>query len=228
MNIRVIGVVLLVIVFALAMGIMSTSVSSGIPLNEAYSSGNVKVIQQTAAGAIPHQVEITNNENKQIKVKEGNSLASSVSEDLVIAEDKQIAPNSTETVKAYGIEPSQRAVPGTKLLPTNNTYNAVNSIISSSNAADSQSAYNAQLEIWTIMSGGNLNPYTGEPVAVVDTKQISWSQFRQDIANAKSSVMKTFNVNEGQISTLNQNGATFSQGSIEKVLSWIKNSLGIS
>ncbi|WP_414468968.1 ARPP-1 family domain-containing protein [Methanobacterium sp. ACI-7] len=227
MNIRVIGIVLLVVLFALSTGIMSTSISSGTPLNEAYSSGNVKVVQKSAAGTVPHQVEITNNGDNSVKVNEGNALASTVSQDLVIAEDKQISPNSTETVKAYCIEPSQRSVPGSKLLPTNNTYGAVNRIISGSNAADSQSAYNAQLKIWVIMSGGNLNPYTGEPVAVVDTKQISWGQFRQDIADAKSSVMSTFNVDEGQISNLNQNGAASSQGLIETIFNWIKNSLGL-
>jgi hypothetical protein len=207
---------------------LSLSVSGGLGLNEAYSSGNIKVIQKTAAGTVPHEVEITNNGNATVNVKKGNALASSVSEDLVIAEDKNIGPSSTETVKAYCIEPSQRAVVNTKLLPVNNTYNGVNKIISSSNPYDAQSAYNAQLKIWVIMSGGNLNPYTGEPVAVVETKQISWAQFRQNLADAKNEVLKTFNITEGEIQNLNQNQGFNLQNWINDIINWIKSSLGIN
>jgi hypothetical protein len=225
MNIRIIGVVLLVILFALTSTMLNLSVSEGLSLNEAYSSGNIKVIQKTDAGTVPHEVEITNNGNVGINAKKGNVLVSSVSQDLVIAENKQIAPNSTETLKAYCLEPSQRAVVNSKLLPVNNTYNAANQIISGSNPYDSQSAYNAQLEIYVIMSGGNLNPYTGEPVAVVETKQITWTQFRQDLSNAKTSVMKTFNVSENELQNLNQN--VNPPNGIDETINWIKSSLGI-
>jgi hypothetical protein len=227
MNIRVIGVVILVILFALTSTMLNLSVSGGLDLNEAYSSGNIKVIQKTAAGTVPHEIEITNNGNTTVDVKKGDPLASSVSQDLVIAEDKQIASNSTETVKAYGIKPSQRAVVNTKLLPVNNTYNAVNRIISNSSPYDSQSAYNAQLKIWIVMSGGNLNPYTGEPVALVEKKQITWTQFRQNLADAKSDILKTFNVSESEIQSLNQNKASNPQNWVDETFNWIKSSLRI-
>ncbi|MEN6292715.1 MAG: hypothetical protein ABFD07_11965 [Methanobacterium sp.] len=227
MNIRVVSLVLVVLVFALVSGMISYSVSSGVHLNDAYTSGKITVVQQTAAGTVPHQVMITNNASKSVKVKKGDVLASTVSQDLVIAEDKTISSNSNATVKAYCLEPSQRAVVGTKLLPVNTTYSAITRVLSGSNPTNSQSAMNAQLQIWIITSEGNLNPYTGEPVAVVDNNNITLSQFRQDIADAKSDVMSTFNVTESNIKNLNQtqsnSGSTSSW--IDNTISWIKESI---
>lgn len=69
MNIRVISLVLIVLVFTLASGMMSYSVSGGMPLKEAYNNGKITVVQQTAAGTVHHQVMITNNASKSVKVK---------------------------------------------------------------------------------------------------------------------------------------------------------------
>jgi hypothetical protein len=226
MNIRVVSLVLVVLIFALVSGMISYSVSSGVSLKDAYNSGKITVVQQTAAGTVPHQVMITNNASKSVKVKKGDVLASTVSQDLVIAEDKIISSNSNATVKAYCLNPSQRAVVGAKLLPTNTTYSAITRVISSSNPSNSQSAMNAQLQIWIITSEGNLNPYTGEPVAVVDNNNITWSEFRQDIANAKSDVMSTFNVTESNIKNLNQTQSNSGSTSwIDNTISWIKESI---
>ena len=227
MNIRVVSLVLVVLVFTLVSGVMSYSVSSGMPLKEAYNTGKIIVVQQTAAGTVPHQVMITNNASKSVKVKKGDVLESTVSQNLVIAEDKTIASGSNATVKAYCLDPSQRAVVGAKLLPTNTTYSAITRAISSSNPSNSQNAMNTQLQIWVITSGGNLNPYTGEPVAVVENNNITWSQFRQDIADAKSDVMSTFNVTEDSIKNLNQTQSSNTQASswIDNTISWIKKSI---
>lgn len=226
MNIRVITIVLIIILFALVSGFLSYSVSGGTPLKEAYINGNIQVIQKTAAGTVPHEVVITNNQNRSIKAKKGDVLTSSVSQDMVIAEDKIIAPNSNETVNAYCIEPDQRTNAGTNLLLANNTYSAVNEVIRNSDPSDSQSALKAQLQIWIIMSRNNLNPYTGEPVAVVENQNITWTQFRQDIASAKNDVMTSFNVTEDQIQNLNQNqtqsNAGQTQSWINNILNWIK------
>ena len=229
MNIRVISLVLIILVFALVSGVLSYSVSSGIPLKEAYNNGKITVIQETAAGTVPHQVMITNNASKAVKVKKGDVLASSISQNLVIAEDKIVASNSNETVKAYSLYTTPSAVVGTKLLPVNNTNNAVNQVISSSNPSDSQSAINAQLEIWIITSENNLNPYTGEPVAVVENNNMTWSQFRQDIANAKSDVMSSFNVSDYTIKNLNQTQSNTGQTQswINNIINQVKKSLGI-
>lgn len=227
MNIRVISLVLIVLVFTLASGMMSYSVSGGMPLKEAYNNGKITVVQQTAAGTVPHQVMITNNASKSVKVKKGDVLESTLSQDLVIAEDKAIASNSNATVKAYCLDPSQRAVVGAKLLPVNSTYAAVTRVVSSSNPLNSQNAMNTQLQIWVITSEGNLDPYTGEPVAVVENNNMTWSQFRQDIANAKSDVMSTFNVKEDNIKNLNQTQSNSAQDSswIDNTISWIKGSI---
>ncbi len=227
MNIRVVSLVLVVLVFALVSGTMSYSVSGGMPLKEAYNTGKITVVQQTAAGTVPHQVMITNNASKSVKVKKGDVLQSTISQNLVIAEDKTIASDSNATVKAYCLDPSQRAVVGAKLLPTNTTYSAITRVISSSNPSNSQSTMNTQLQIWVITSGGNLNPYAGEPVAVVENNNMTWSQFRQDIANAKSDVMSTFNVTEDNIKNLNQTQSNSAQTSswIDNTISWIKESI---
>lgn len=220
MNIRVIIVVLIILIFALASSTLSLSVSEVSDLNEAYSSGNIAVIQKTAAGTVPHEIRITNNGNTAITAKQGTILASSVSEDLVIAEDKQIGANSAETVKAYGIEPSQRAIVNTKLLPVNKTYNGLNSVINNSDP------YSSQLQIWAIMAGPNFNPYTGEPVEVVNTKKISWTEFKQNIADAKNVLMKKFSVSESEIQNLKQDSGN-AQNWISGTISWIKSSIGM-
>ncbi len=229
MNIRVIIVVLIILLFALASGMLSYSMSGGTSLNKAYSNGNIKVVQKTAAGAIPHEVSIMNNGNSAVKVKKGDVLASTVSQNLVIAEDKQISANSNETVKAYCLYPSPRAVVNSKLLPVNDTNNAINRVISNSNPSDPQSAMKAQLQIWVITSEGNLNIYTGEPVSVVENQNITWRQFRQNVTSAKNDVMTLFNVTEDQIKNLNQtklnSGQT--QSWIDSTINWIKGTLGI-
>jgi hypothetical protein len=229
MNIRVVILVLIIVVFALASGLLSYSVSDGIPLTEAYSNGNIKVVQETSAGTVPHEVMITNHGNTDIKIKKGDMLASTVSQNLVIAEDKKISPNSNETVKAYCLNPSKKAIVNTKLLPVNDTKNAVNKVISNSDPSDPQSALKAQLQIWIITTEDNLNPYSGEPVAVVENQNMTWSQFRQDIASAKNDVMTLFNVTEDQIPGLNQTQSNAGQSPslIDNTINWIKGSLGI-
>ncbi|MBI5681432.1 MAG: hypothetical protein HZC47_11110 [Methanobacterium sp.] len=230
MNIRVLSIIFVILIFALGSGYLSYSVSGGTALKDAYSNGNIKVIQKTSAGTVPHEVIITNDGNVAVKVKKGDVLSSTPSQDLVIGEDKKVASNSNETVKAYCIEPSQRAVANTKLLPVNSTYNGVTQVIRNSNPLDPESAYKAQLQIYLIMSGGNLNIYTGEPVAIVDTKKISWTQFRQDVSNAKSDLMKTFNVNESEIKDLNQKqglNVGNPQTWIDNFSNWLKGLLGM-
>ena len=67
MNIRVVSLCISSLVFALVSGMISYSVSSGVHLNDAYTSGKITVVQQTAAGTVPHQVMITNNASKSVK-----------------------------------------------------------------------------------------------------------------------------------------------------------------
>lgn len=227
MNIRVASIVFIVVLFALTSGYMSYSVSSGETLNEVYNKENIQVIQSTSAGTIPHEVNVKNNGNNAIKIKKGEMLASSVSPDMIIAEDKTVEPNSNQTVKAYSLEPSERAKVGSKLLPVNTTYDSLNQIISESNPSDKQNASTTQLEIWIIMSGGNLNPYTGEPVDMVEKNDIKWTNFRQNISDAKTSIMNTFNINESEISSLKNKDINVGQTWIEDISDYITSSLGI-
>jgi hypothetical protein len=227
MNIRVAGIVFIVVLFALTSGYMSYSVSSGDALNEVYNKENIQVIQSTSAGTVPHEVNVKNNGNNAIKVKKGEVLSSSVSPNMIIAEDKTVEPNSNETVKAYSLEPSERVNVGSKLLPVNTTYDSLNQIIDESDPSNKQSALNTQLEIWIIMSGGNLNPYTGEPVAVVEKNNIKWTELRQNISDAKTSIKNTFNVNENQISSLKNKDINAGQTWIDEISDYISSSSGI-
>ncbi len=202
MNFRVIGIVSIVVLFALASGYMSLSMSTGKKLSEVYNKENIQVIQLTSAGTVPHEVTVKNKGNDTVKVTQGEVLASSVSQDMVIAEDKTIEPNTEEQVKAYGLDPLKRANAGSRLLPINKTYDSITKVISLSDPSDSNNTLNTQLQIWIIMTEGNLNPYTGEPVAVVERSGLRWSQFRQDISEAEGDLMKTFNVTENEISNL--------------------------
>ncbi len=227
MNIRVAGIVLIVILFALTSGYMSYSISGGEALNKVYNKENIQVTQSTSAGTVPHEVNVKNSGNDTIKVKKGEVLTSSISPDMIIAEDKTVEPNSNETVKAYSLESSKRVNVGSKLLPVNTTYDSLNQVISESNPSDAKSVLNTQLEIWIIMSGGNLNPYTGEPVAVVEKNDIKWTNFRQNISDAKTSVMNTFNVNESEISSLKNKNINIGQTWIDDISDYITSSLGI-
>lgn len=227
MNIRVVGIVSIVILFALTSGYMSYSISGGKGLKEVYNRENIQVIQKTTAGTVPHEVTVKNNGNNTITVKKGEILASSVSQNMVIAENKNIEPKADETVKAYCLEPSRRAKVGIKLLPVNTTYDTVTEVISASDPSDPDSAMNTQLQIWIIMSGGNLNPYTGEPVAIVEEHDLKWSQFRQNVSDAKNDVMSTFNVNESEIGTLKEKDIYAGQTWIDNIYDYIKSSLGI-
>mgnify|MGYP005837557745 CR=1 FL=1 len=225
MNIRVVGIVSIVILFALTSGYMSYSISDGKGLKEVYNRENIQVIQKTTAGTVPHEVTVKNNGNNTITVKKGEILASSISQNMVIAENKNIEPKADEDVKAYCLEPSRRAKAGTKLLPVNTTYDTVTQVISASDPSDPDSAMNTQLQIWIIMSGGNLNPYTGEPVAIVEKNNLKWSQFRQNISDAKNDIMSTFNVNESEISSLKEKDIYAGQTWIDNIYDYIKSSL---
>lgn len=227
MNIRVAGIVSIVILFAIISGYMSYSMYSGVGLADAYNKKDIQVIQKTTAGTLPHEVTVKNNGNNSITVRKGETLASSVSQDMVFAEDKTIGPKTEAAVKAYCLEPSKRAKAEAKLLPVNTTYDAVTQVISSSNPSDQNSAMNTQLQIWIIMSGGDLNIYTGEPVALVEEQNLKWNQFRQNVTNEKNNLMSTFNVNEGEISTLKDKDLYIGQSLFDNISNYIKSSLGI-
>jgi hypothetical protein len=232
MNLRVILLVFIIFIFAVGFGVMSYSESLGIPLKQAYDNGKVTVVQNTTAGTVPHVVTIKNNDTKPVKVQKGDILKSNSSQDLVIAENSNIPENSTENINAYCFEPTQQAVVGAKLQPSSNTASSqIKQIITDSNPSDIQNATSAQLQIWTVVSGGNLTIYSGEPAALVDKQGITFFKLRQELTDAKSSVMSMFNVTSDGLENLTQQSTTTSSGDVQSLfngfIDWIKGSLGI-
>jgi len=227
MNIRLVFLILVIIVFAFWTGFESYSQSTGLPLTQAYSDGFVNITQNTVAGTVPHQVNISNTGKNPIKVEVGDILSSQSSQDLVIAENKTIKKNSTDTVSAYGIDPSQRAVPGVKLSANGTSSNAIKQVIYSSNLNDINNATNAQVQIWILTAGVNFNIYSGEPVALVETQKMNYTNFRQIVSSAKSAISTRFNVSVDNIKNLNQNGTTNSSVGLDGFLTWLKDTTGI-
>ncbi|SCG85736.1 ARPP-1 family domain-containing protein [Methanobacterium congolense] len=207
MNFRVILLVSMIFIFAAVFGVMSysgTDKIEGISLDQAYSQGNVLITQSTYAGTVPHVVTVKNNGNDTVNVEKGELLKSNDSQDLVTAENKEITPQSTANITAYCFEPGQRAYAGTKLESAGNASDAVKEIVANSNPSDVQNATDAQLKIWTIFAGGDLNIYTGEPVALANKQNIQFSKLKKDANTAKSEVMAEFGVTEDKIASLNQ------------------------
>jgi hypothetical protein len=238
MNIRAVIILVIIIIFAVGFGVMSFTSFQATSLTQAYQSGKANVTQITEAGTIPHQVSINNTDNKPIAVKKGDVLTSSSSQDLVIAENKQIPPNSNGTVKAYCYEPQQKASPGEKLVPGNQSSTAVKQIIEQSNIADSKNATQSQLQIWALVSGGNVNVYTGEAPAVVEKGNMYYYQLSQNLTNAKNDVMTKFNLTAEQIQNINLTSIQTNTGNISNwtgslmdwlngFIEWIKNTVGI-
>jgi len=227
MNIRLVFLILIIVVFASWTGFESYSQSTGLPLSQAYSDGFVNITQNTSAGSVPHQVNINNNGKDPIKVEIGDILSSQSSQDLVIAENKTIKKNSTDTVSAYCIDPSQRAIPGAKLAANGTSSDAIKQVIYGSNLKDVTNATNAQVQIWILNSGVNFNIYSGEPVAVVETQKINYSNLREIISNAKTAISTRFNVSVDNIKNLNQNGTSNTSDGLDGFFIWLKNTTGI-
>ncbi len=224
---RLVFLIFLIVVFATGFGFISYSQSTGISLNEAYGTGNIVITQNTSAGTVPHQVNIVNNGNDPVKVEVGDVLTAQSSQDLVIAENKTIKKNTTDTISAYCLDPSQRAIPGVKLKANGTSTNAVKQVIMGSNINDLNNATNAQVQIWILTSGVDFNIYSGEPVAVVETQKINYTKLRQIVSDAKTAISTRFNVNVDNIDKLNQNGTSNSTGIVGGFINWIKSTTGI-
>jgi len=231
MNFRVIFVIFLVLAFTFGLGTLSYSMSGGIPIKKAYDEGKVQIIQNTTAGTVPHVVLVKNNGADSVKVEEGDLLLSVTSQNLVIAEDKKILPESSIKVMAYCFEPDQSAKSGSKLTASGKASVAIQDIIANSDPSNSVEAYKTQLQIWVVAGKGEVNPYLGEAPKLVDKQGISYSELRQDISDAKMEVMSHFNVKSEEIGNLTQNQTENSlelvQNWINDILNWIRDSLGI-
>jgi hypothetical protein len=229
MNIRFILVVVVIALFAIGSGTISFVSGSGITLKQAYDNKNVEIIQSTAAGSIPHNINLKNNGTRPVVVDKGTVLENDYSQDLVIIEDKKISPGTNTTIKAYCFEPEQKAIPGAKLSPSTMASSNIMEIIDSSNPADLSNATISQLQIWIVVDKGEVNASTGEPAAVVRTQKIRFYQMRKNLATAKNDVKKRFNLtNEGLQNLESTSGSnTGNILGINNFLTWLRSSVGM-
>lgn len=231
MNFRVILLIIIVIVFTIGGILISLMSFEANSLKEAYGQGTVDIIQNTTAGTVPHTITVKNNGKKPLMIEKGQILISSTSQDLVVAEDKQINQNSSSLVKAYCFQPNQSAVPGSKLIPSDKASTQIIQIIDNSNPSDLQNATKTQIQIWIIVSKDNINPNTGEASSFLERHQISSGDLLQQISEARNNLIKGLNVTAGEIKNINQTSAPPSINDainwINQFINWIKNSFGI-
>jgi hypothetical protein len=227
LNFRLVILIFLVVLFAAGTGYLSYSQSTGIPLKEAYDSGNIVITQNTSAGTVPHQVVVANNGRDPVKVQVGDVLTANSSQNLIVAENKTVSTNSSEMVYAYCLDPSTQAVVGSKLKANGTASNAIKQVIDSSNIHDLTNATNAQLEIWILTDGVNFSIYNGEPVALVNAQKISYTTLKQMVNTAKSNLASQFNVKADNIKNINQNSTQGSEGTLKGVYHWFKSMIGM-
>ncbi|NYB52986.1 MAG: hypothetical protein HVN35_10570 [Methanobacteriaceae archaeon] len=230
MNIRLIILIGAVLVFAGGCGMASFLSGGGITLEQAYDNNQAEIIQKTVAGTIPHNVTISNKGNKPLVVDKGTILKSKESQNLVIIEDKKITPNSNDTVKAYCMEPETKAIPGTTLNPSGMASNQIMQIISTTDPSDLQNATKSQLQIWIIVSKGQVDVYSGEAMAVVQSQKIKYYQLNEKLEIAKKSVMTRFDISSEEIQNMSSSADS---GSIQvgnwlaALRQWLRTTLGI-
>ena len=225
MNIRAMILVLLVVVFAVAMGAINFASLGSVDLEKAQSQGTAWVIQNTAAGTVPHTVTITNNGTQAVRVNQGQLLESPDSQDLVVAENMTISPGSNGTVQAYCTEPAQKATPGSSLKANQAANPMVLFISQSSTPTDAASARQAQLKIWSLKTGGEVDPYTGEAAAMVKTSKSSYYQLRQDLSTARENLSSQFKLSNESLPSLADQRDGLTRW-LEGLGNWFKEFLG--
>ncbi|CEA14052.1 MULTISPECIES: ARPP-1 family domain-containing protein [Methanobacterium] len=229
MNMRLILLIAVVVVFAAGSGAMSFLSGGGVTLEQAYDNQQVDIIQNTAAGSIPHNITVKNNGTKPLVVDKGTILKSKESQDVVIITDKKINPNSNDTVLAYCIEPDQKAVTGSSLYPSGTASSQVKEIIDSSNPTDLQNATQAQLQIWVIVTKGNVNVYSGEAMAVVQNQKTKYYQLQEKVETAKKNVMSRFNLTSEGVKNMSFSVESDNSANtwVADLRQWFKNTVGV-
>jgi len=229
MNMRLILLIAVVVVFAAGSGAMSFLSGGGVTLEQAYDNQQVDIIQNTAAGSIPHNITVKNNGTKPLVVDKGTILKSKESQDVVIITDKKINPNSNDTVLAYCIEPDQKAVTGSSLYPSGTASSQVKEIIDNSNPSDLQNATQAQLQIWVIVTKGNVNVYSGEAMAVVQNQKTKYYQLQEKVETAKKNVMSRFNLTSEGVKNMSFSVESDNSANtwVADLRQWFKNTVGV-
>lgn len=231
MNIRAILLVLLVVIFSLGCVLFSFMSFDSNSLKDAYQEGNVEIIQNTTAGTVPHVIEIKNTGKKPLMVETGQILTSNSSQDMVVAQNKKINQNSSAEVKAYCFQPGQRAIPGSKLIPSNKATSQIKEVIKNSNLLDKNNATQTQLQIWILVSQDNVNLSSGEAIALMEKQGITSAKILQELSDARNNLIKTLNITTEDLKNMGNNSSSNILNElynlITEFINWIKNSFGI-
>ncbi|CDG65000.1 MAG: hypothetical protein PWQ15_1165 [Methanobacterium sp.] len=230
MNMRLILLIAVVVVFAISSGAMSFLSGGGVTLEQAYDNQQVDIVQSTAAGSIPHNLTIKNNGTKPVVVDKGTILKSKESQDLVIITDKKINPNNNDTVLAYCIEPDQKAIKGSSLYPSGTVSPQIKEIIDSSNPTDLQNATQAQLEIWVIVTKGNVDVYSGEAMAVVENQKTKYYLLKEKVETAQDNVITRFNLTPEEVTNMSFSVKSDNNANtwFSDLMQWFKNMVGMN
>lgn len=229
MNYRIILVIILIFLFAAGLGAMNFISTKGLTLESAYNEGKVTIVQQTVAGTVPHEINIQNKGKEIINVQKGTILSSNSSQDLVVARDDVISPNSNITVPAYCIEPDQKAVENKNLTVTGMAPEVIINIVDSSNPENPSEAMKAQFKIWNVVQGSNINVYKGEIAAFSQRNDISFFEIKENMSITKIEVMTKFNLTEEQMNDITINSSLLNQSRsvTDQLFAWF-NELGLN
>jgi hypothetical protein len=100
-------------------------------------------------------------------------------------------------------------------------------IIQNSVPSDATSARQAQLQIWNLKTGGEVDPYSGEAAALVEESRSSYYQLRQDLSAARDNLSSQFNLTNETLRNLQNLAETQNASWLEDFRNWINQVLGI-
>jgi len=155
--------------------------------------------QETQSGSIPHQVVA------------------------------RFTNGQTRTYQAYCMEPYQRAAPGTNLNNGGLAPAVIVQTVQGSDPSNSASAYHAQLRIWVLVTGGNVDINRGEVVSMMALNGISTDQLNADLADVENEVRNDYGVSEDQIYGLTEFKVVdiFGNNLMENFLTMLRHLFGI-
>ncbi len=185
MNYRIILVVFCICLFAFGMGALNLFSDRGLNLEDAFSNGKIEIIQSTEKGNIPHIIIISNNATKKIEVTKGSILSDNSTQNMVVARDITILPNSKGEVEVFSLNPEILVVKGKLLKPNGFASEVMLDIITSSNPSNHENALNTQLQIWVLTNGKYFNAYKGEALELSKEENMSYNELLDKIDEAK-------------------------------------------
>jgi hypothetical protein len=185
MNYKIILVIFCICLFAGGMGALNLFSDRGLSLDDAFSNGKIKIVQDTDNGTIPHMVKVTNNANKKVEIAKGTVLLGKSTQDMVVARDMTILPKSKANIEVYCLDPKKLAIKGKKLEPKGSASEVMADIISSSNPLNHDNALSTQIQIWALTSGKDFNAKSNESLALCKKEDITTNELLEKIDEAK-------------------------------------------